>query len=76
VSKVLILIVDAGLNWYFVRIVKERLVNQHGLVKYQPLVGFNIKLLIVSILMDVSVFPPFSSATQPTAVLTMLQRPF
>ncbi|KAK6840468.1 hypothetical protein PG990_007318 [Apiospora arundinis] len=52
VSKVLILIVDAGLNWYFVRSVKERLVNQHGLVKYQPLVGFNTKLLIVSILMD------------------------
>ncbi|KAK7991599.1 hypothetical protein PG996_013388, partial [Apiospora saccharicola] len=52
VSKVLILIVDAALNWYFVRSVKERLVNQHGLVKYQPLVGFNTKLLIVSILMD------------------------
>ncbi|KAK7931310.1 hypothetical protein PG985_002022 [Apiospora marii] len=52
VSKVLILIVDAVLNWYFVKIVKERLVNQHGLVKYQPLVGFNTKLLIVSILMD------------------------
>lgn len=51
-SKVLILIVDAGLNWYFVRIVQERLLNQHGLVKYAPLVSFNTKLLIVSILMD------------------------
>lgn len=52
-SKVLILIVDAGLNWYFVRIVQERLLNQHGLVKYAPLVSFNMKLLVVSILMDV-----------------------
>lgn len=63
VSKVLILIVDAGLNWYFVRIVKERLVNQHGLVKYQPLVGFNVKLLILSILMDVSISPLLLSSS-------------
>ena len=51
-SKVLILIVDAGLNWYFLRIVQERLLNQHGLVKYTPLVSFNTKLLLLSILMD------------------------
>jgi hypothetical protein len=54
ISKVLILIVDAGLNWYFLRTVKIRLVRQHGLVKYQPLVGFNAKLMVVSIAMDVS----------------------
>lgn len=52
VSKVLILIVDAGLNWYFLRTVKIRLVNQHGLTKYAPLVGFNGKLMVVSIGMD------------------------
>ncbi|ORX97401.1 hypothetical protein BCR34DRAFT_548659 [Clohesyomyces aquaticus] len=52
ISKVIILIVDAGLNWYFLRIVKKRLVQQHGLVKYQPLVGFNAKLMVVSIAMD------------------------
>ncbi|KAK2774749.1 hypothetical protein CKAH01_13083 [Colletotrichum kahawae] len=51
-SKVLILIVDAGLNWYFLRIVKTRLLSQHGLVKYKPLVGFNAKLMILSIAMD------------------------
>ncbi|KAK8068968.1 hypothetical protein PG994_005584 [Apiospora phragmitis] len=72
ISKVLILIVDAGLNWYFVRSVKERLVNQHGLVKYAPLVGFNTKLLVVSILMDVSVpstFPLIKTdgRTNPTS---------
>ncbi|KAF2014175.1 hypothetical protein BU24DRAFT_348590 [Aaosphaeria arxii CBS 175.79] len=52
ISKVLILIVDAVLNYYFLRTVKIRLVDQHGLKKYQPLVGFNAKLMIVSILMD------------------------
>lgn len=52
ISKVLILIVDAGLNWYFLRTVKIRLVQQHGLVKYAPLVGFNGKLMVVSIAMD------------------------
>ncbi|KAF6821786.1 hypothetical protein CPLU01_12399 [Colletotrichum plurivorum] len=51
-SKVLILIVDAGLNWYFLRVVQTRLLAQHGLVKYQPLVGFNAKLMILSIAMD------------------------
>lgn len=54
ISKVIIMLVDAGLNWYFLRTVQTRLVSQHGLVKYQPLVGFNAKLMIVSILMDVS----------------------
>ncbi|KAJ4322246.1 hypothetical protein N0V94_002476 [Neodidymelliopsis sp. IMI 364377] len=52
ISKVLILIVDAGLNWYFLRIVKIRLVEQVGLTKYKPLVSFNAKLMIVSIAMD------------------------
>lgn len=52
VSKVLILLVDAGLNWYFLRTVKKRLLQQHRLKKYEPLVGFNAKLMIVSIAMD------------------------
>lgn len=54
ISKVLICFVDAGLNYYFLRVVKQRLVNQYGLKKYAPLVGFNAKLMIVSILLDVS----------------------
>jgi hypothetical protein len=52
-SKVLILIVDAWLNWYFLSTVKKRLVKQHGLIKYAPLVGFNAKLMVLSIAMDV-----------------------
>ncbi|KAK2060407.1 hypothetical protein LY76DRAFT_625208 [Colletotrichum caudatum] len=51
-SKILILLVDAGLNWYFLRVVKNRLLNQHGLMKYKPLVGFNAKLMVLSIAMD------------------------
>lgn len=54
ISKVLIMLVDAGLNYYFLRTVQTRLVSQHGLVKYKPLVGFNAKLMVVSLLMDVS----------------------
>lgn len=57
ISKILILIVDAGLNYYFLRTVKKRLVIQHGLSKYAPLVTFNARLMIVSILMDASFKP-------------------
>ncbi|KAI0602687.1 hypothetical protein F4775DRAFT_150225 [Biscogniauxia sp. FL1348] len=52
VSKVLILLVDGGLNWYFLGVVNQRLVKEHGLVKYKPLVSFNAKLMAVSIAMD------------------------
>lgn len=53
ISKVIILVVDAGLNWYFLWTVKNRLLQQHGLMKYKPLVKFNERLMIVSIAMDV-----------------------
>ncbi|UNI23779.1 hypothetical protein JDV02_009579 [Purpureocillium takamizusanense] len=52
ISKILILLVDAGLNYYFLRTVKRRLVIQHGLIKYAPLVSFNAKLMVLSICMD------------------------
>ncbi|KAH7336016.1 hypothetical protein BKA66DRAFT_577475 [Pyrenochaeta sp. MPI-SDFR-AT-0127] len=52
IEKVLILIVGAGLNWYFLRTVKIRLVRQYGLTKYAPLVGFNAKLMVLSVGMD------------------------
>ena len=54
IEKVLILLVDASLNFYFLRIVKQRLVKRHGLKKYAPLVSFNAKLMVVSVAMDVS----------------------
>lgn len=52
ISKVLILIVDAGLNWYFLHVVKVRLVQQHNLIKYKPLISFNAKLMVLSVAMD------------------------
>ncbi|KAK0113323.1 hypothetical protein ONS95_013579 [Cadophora gregata] len=52
-SKCLILVVDAGLNYYFLRTVKRRLVDYHGLTKYASLVTFNARLMVVSITMDV-----------------------
>lgn len=54
ISKFLICFMDAGLNWYFLRIVKQRLVKYYGLKKYAPLVAFNAKLMVLSVGMDVS----------------------
>ena len=71
VSKILICLVDAGLNWYlvtpykilstltlkklryFIHVVDARLVKQHGLRKYKPLIGYYTRLGILSIFMDV-----------------------
>ncbi|PGH26762.1 hypothetical protein AJ80_01526 [Polytolypa hystricis UAMH7299] len=52
-SKVLICLVDAALNYWFLRIVRQRLVRTYGLKKYAPLVRFNARLMIISIGMDV-----------------------
>ncbi|KAI5210554.1 hypothetical protein E4T39_00338 [Aureobasidium subglaciale] len=52
-SKVLIMLVDAFLNWYFVYVVRARLVKYHGLRKYKPLVGYYTRLGLVSVAMDV-----------------------
>ncbi|KAF5125193.1 hypothetical protein E5D57_009880 [Metarhizium anisopliae] len=52
ISKILILLVDAGLNYYFLRTVKRRLIVQHSLTKYTPLVSFNAKLMVLSVCMD------------------------
>ncbi|KAF2440021.1 hypothetical protein P171DRAFT_324955, partial [Karstenula rhodostoma CBS 690.94] len=54
VEKVLYLLVDACLNWYFIRIVKQNLVV-NGLQKYNRLVRFNQRVIIVSLLMDVMI---------------------
>lgn len=68
-QKCIYLIVDAYLNFYFIRTVKTRLVA-HGvrcfvvftfsllillkkLTKYQKLVRYNIQIMIVSLSMDV-----------------------
>jgi hypothetical protein len=46
------MLVDAFLNWYFVYVVRARLVNQHGLRKYKPLVAYYTRLGVVSVCMD------------------------
>ncbi|KAI5838193.1 hypothetical protein DFP73DRAFT_566120 [Morchella snyderi] len=50
-EKVIYLVVDAILNWYFVRVVRQRLVKQ-GSAKYNRLVIFNIRIIFLSLLMD------------------------
>ncbi|KPM44484.1 hypothetical protein AK830_g2072 [Neonectria ditissima] len=52
-SKFLIMVLDGALNWYFLRTVQKRLVQQHNLNKYKPLVSFNAKLMVLSLAMDV-----------------------
>ncbi|KAH6712115.1 hypothetical protein BKA61DRAFT_736609 [Leptodontidium sp. MPI-SDFR-AT-0119] len=58
-EKVLYLLIDVSLNWYFIRIVQRRLVNQ-GLVKYKKLVRFNMWMVSFSLLMDVLIISMMS----------------
>ncbi|KAK7923475.1 hypothetical protein PG985_007546 [Apiospora marii] len=41
------------LGCWFVHVVKQRLVKQHRLVKYKPLIGFTNWMMLISILMDI-----------------------
>jgi len=51
ITKFIILFVDVGLNFYFIAQVKQRLVR-NGIEKYNDLVHFNTRIVIVSISMD------------------------
>ncbi|KAH7103672.1 hypothetical protein BKA62DRAFT_48180 [Auriculariales sp. MPI-PUGE-AT-0066] len=51
-EKCLYLVLDAGLNWFFIRKVKTRLVQHGGFKKYQRLVTFNTRIIWVSIATD------------------------
>ncbi|CAO2655012.1 Nn.00g117450.m01.CDS01 [Neocucurbitaria sp. VM-36] len=59
IEKGLYLIVDAGLNWYFLKTVKDNLIN-NGLTKYNKLVRFNQQIVLVSLLMDVMIIAAMS----------------
>lgn len=52
-QKVVYLLVDGSLNYYFVRLVNQQ-VSKLGLVKYKPLATFNTRIVILSVAMDVS----------------------
>ncbi|KAF2655674.1 hypothetical protein K491DRAFT_598406 [Lophiostoma macrostomum CBS 122681] len=59
IEKVLFFLVDATLNWYFIREVKANLVR-NGLHKYDRLARFNQRIIIVSLLMDILIIGAMS----------------
>ncbi|EOA86778.1 hypothetical protein ACJQWK_08267 [Exserohilum turcicum] len=59
IEKGLYLLVDAILNWYFLRTVKANLIK-NGLTKYNDLVKFNQKIVILSLCMDVMIIAAMS----------------
>jgi hypothetical protein len=50
-EKSIYLVVDAALNWYFMKTVHEKLVA-NGLSKYKRLINFNLVLVFFSLSMD------------------------
>lgn len=59
VEKCIYLVVDALLNFYFIRIVKKQLLGM-GLTKYQGLVTFNVWIIGFSLGMDVLIISMMS----------------
>ncbi len=45
--------IDVALNWYFVKLVRKELIMP-GMMKYERVTRFNIRIVFVSLLMDVS----------------------
>ncbi|PQE22138.1 hypothetical protein CJF30_00010710 [Rutstroemia sp. NJR-2017a BBW] len=58
-EKIIYLLVDGALNWYFIYTVKAQLVNQ-GLVKYNRLVRFNMWIIGFSLSMDILIISMMS----------------
>jgi hypothetical protein len=58
-EKVIYLIIDAALNFYFIYIVQQRLVSL-GLKKYDRLVRFNKYIIAVSLSMDILIISMMS----------------
>jgi hypothetical protein len=59
IEKGLYLMVDAALNWYFLRTVKANLIS-NGLTKYNKIVRFNQRIVILSLLMDAMIIAAMS----------------
>jgi hypothetical protein len=59
IEKGLYLLVDAALNWYFLKTVKANLIS-NGLTKYNKLVRFNQRIVVLSLLMDVMIIGAMS----------------
>lgn len=73
-SKIIICLVDASLNWYFLYTVRKRLVKYHGLKKYASLVRFNFRLMAISISLDVGL--PFLTPHPPPPLPPRRQTPY
>ncbi|RGP67057.1 hypothetical protein FLONG3_8620 [Fusarium longipes] len=52
IEKVIFLLVDAGLNLYFIHLVRSRLIA-NGLTKYTSLFRYNLGMIAVSMTMDI-----------------------
>ena len=59
VEKFLYLFVDAALNRYFLKTVRANLIS-NGLTKYNRLVTFNQRIVVISLLMDVMIIAAMS----------------
>lgn len=58
-EKVLFLLLDGYLNYYFIRVVKADLVR-NGLTKYNRLVRFNKRMIVVSLSLDIMIIGAMS----------------
>lgn len=58
VEKAIFALVDGALNFYFIFLVRTRLID-NGLTKYTPLFRLNIILIVISLSLDVSCHSPF-----------------
>ncbi|KAH7091567.1 hypothetical protein FB567DRAFT_436690 [Paraphoma chrysanthemicola] len=72
VEKAVYLIIDAALNVFFIRTVKENLIS-NGLQKYNRLVKFNQAMIAISLLMDVLLI---ASMSIPNGFVFTLFHPF
>lgn len=52
IEKCIFLVIDLGLNVYFIRMVKNRLIA-NGLTKYNRLLRVNILMVVINIALDV-----------------------
>ncbi|KKY23084.1 hypothetical protein UCDDS831_g03209 [Diplodia seriata] len=59
VEKVIYLVMDAVLNAYFIKSVRKNLVA-NGLQKYSSLLKFNVRIIAISLLMDVMIIAAMS----------------
>ncbi|KAB2577950.1 hypothetical protein BFW01_g9414 [Lasiodiplodia theobromae] len=59
IEKVIYLIMDAVLNAYFIKSVRKNLVS-NGLQKYSSLLKFNVRIIFISLLMDVMIIAAMS----------------